>query len=635
MLQENRKNCIKILMGMCPNIKRENLEKQYTDWTLHSQVETVEIEKGITIQLFHDAEKNWQLNSSCNPSLAATLWAQQYDVPEINDQAMFFVFGMGDGRALLELAQRKKMCRILVYEPSADIFWEAIGRDEWVSLLELSNIYLFVEGINEEYFFHTLQEFLDYSNIQLVQLGVLPNYERIFGQSYVKFRQIIESAMELVFYTRNTELQRMEEISENMYALSGDMIKQYSVRQLFGCVERMGWQQVPAILIAAGPSLDSSLNELQRFRGKAFFMAVDTALNTILENDIVPDMIISVDSRKPLKLFDNLRVHDIPIALSQQSNREVVKLNQSLHFYEVDEEAYLNKIFMEETGKGGVQLPTGGSVANNALSLLIHMGFQTIILVGQDLAYPNLQQHTKSAYKDENNTIRPEQEGYELVEDVQGGQIYTQKNMNIYRKWMEQYIAGYKDVNVINVSKQGARIAGTKETSLEEWLIQCENVTIEAEKLWDTIQPYFSEAEQTKLQKRLCQIPERVDKLEYMTDMGMQLYQNMEKLYGENEYAKIRDNLEKAVKLTSQIESIAETVLIRPYMIEQQYAIEDRIYQYSETDSIEKQIWDMICNGKELMSAYQIGICKFREKMYLIVPENENAGNGGRQKLTK
>ena len=102
MLQENRKNCIKILMGMCPNIKRENLEKQYTDWTLHSQVETVEIEKGISIQLFHDAEKNWQLNSSCNPSLAATLWAQQYDVPEINDQAMFFVFGMGDGRALLE-----------------------------------------------------------------------------------------------------------------------------------------------------------------------------------------------------------------------------------------------------------------------------------------------------------------------------------------------------------------------------------------------------------------------------------------------------------------------------------------------------------------------------------------------------
>ena len=103
--------------------------------------------------------------------------------------------------------------------------------------------------------------------------------------------------------------------------------------------------------------------------------------------------------------------------------RQVVEMNKAAHFYEVDEEAYLNRIIIEETGKSGVQLPTGGSVANNGLSLLVQMGFKTIILVGQDLAYPNFKLHTKAAYSDENNMILPEQNEYVLVEDVHGNLV--------------------------------------------------------------------------------------------------------------------------------------------------------------------------------------------------------------------
>ena len=34
-------------------------------------------------------------------------------------------------------------------------------------------------------------------------------------------------------------------------------------------------------------------------------MAVDTALNTVLKHDIIPDMTISVDGHKPLVLFED------------------------------------------------------------------------------------------------------------------------------------------------------------------------------------------------------------------------------------------------------------------------------------------------------------------------------------------
>lgn len=612
MFNKNRERCINRLMDLCTNIKRDKLEVLYSNWEQKHEVETRVLESGLTIQLFHQDEKIWQLNSSCEPVKAAQLWAEQFNLPEINEHSILFVFGMGDGRAVLELAQRKKDCKILVYEPSSDIFWEAIGREEWAKLLDLPNIYLFIEGINEEYFFHFIQDFLDYSNIQLTHLGVLPNYERIFQKSYIKFRQIIESVMELVVYTRNTELQRIEEMTQNMYALSQDIIKQYSVQQLFGCVERMGWQQVPAVLIAAGPSLDDCISELQDFRNKAFFLAVDTALNTLLENNIIPDMTISVDSRKPLTLFKNPKFSDIPIALSQQSNQEVVEMNKAAHFYEVDEEAYLNRIIIEETGKSGVQLPTGGSVANNGLSLLMQMGFKTIILVGQDLAYPNLQLHTKAAYSNDNNTISPEQNEYVLVEDVHGNLVYTQKNMNIYRKWMEQYIAGYPDIDVINVSKCGANIAGTRQISIRECINQY-TLSIESDNLWKTVVPFFEEKEQTKLMARIERIPVVMDKLEGMIDDGLCLYQDMESIYLENDFVKIKELLNKAVEVTSQIESIAESALLRAYMIEKHYAMQEKIYKYSEEDTIEKQVWDMICNGKELMMSFKIAIEKLKE----------------------
>lgn len=617
MFQRNRESCLRRLMGMCPNVKEEKLRVLYRAWEQERMVETKEIESGVTIQLFHQESRVWQLNSSCAPVQAATLWAEQFDMPEINQHAIFFIFGMADGRAILELARRKKACKMMIYEPASDIFWEAIGRLEWKELLELPNIFLFVEGINEEYFFHSIQGFINYANIQLLKLGVLPNYERIFRQSYIKFRQIIESAMELVIYTRNTELQRIEEMTQNMYALSWDIITQYSVKQLFGCVERMGWKQVPAILIAAGPSLDDCVEELKAFQNHAFLLAVDTALNTLLKHEIVPDLTISVDSRKPLSLFQHSKFRDVPIVLSQQSNQEVVKMNKAAHFYEVDEEAYLNKIMEEETGKSGVQLPTGGSVANNGLSLLVEMGFQTIILVGQDLAYPNLKEHAQDAYKETENTIVINTKEYEQVEDVHGQLVYTQKNMNIYRKWMEQYIAGYQEVDVINVSQVGAHIEGTIECTMEDCRKQYGNAVIKVDNLWNKMEFLFTEKEQNKLKDRIRKIPVVADKLRLMVDEGLELYLSMEEMYQVRDYMKIKVLLEKALTLTAQIEAIAESSLIRAYMIEQHYAIADKIYQYSEDDSMEKQIEDMICHGKELMSAYQMGIDKLKRNNML------------------
>lgn len=118
--------------------------------------------------------------------------------------------------------------------------------------------------------------------------------------------------------------------------LSRDIIEQYSVVQLTDIVCKKEFEGMPAILIAAGPSLDNNIEKLKQIKDSVFIMAVDTALNTVLKHDIIPDMTISVDGHKPLVLFEDERVKNIPISLSAVSNAKIVEQSNAMRFYELE-----------------------------------------------------------------------------------------------------------------------------------------------------------------------------------------------------------------------------------------------------------------------------------------------------------
>lgn len=623
MISENKQKFIEIIEQKQKEMKSEKIMGLLSAIKTRDRVETVMINEAETIQTYDDGKVKWQLNSSMSPESASAIWAKQFATIKTNEHSIFFVFGMSDGISIKKLMECQSECTFWIYEPSIEIFDEAIDRDVWLDIIKNNHVRLYVKNLNDELFYHHLQDIIDYTNISLINLAVLPNYDRMFLEDYQRFTDTIEDVIKLVIYTRNTEMERINEITHNMYKLSNDIIHQYSVRQLFQCVKLLNWEDVPAILVAAGPSLDENIECLRKFCGRAFILAVDTALNTLLENNIVPDLTISVDSRKPMQLFKHPKFDNIPIVLSQQSNEKILNRNQSMHFYEIDEESYLNKIFIEETGKAGVQLPTGGSVANNALSLLVLMGFKTIILVGQDLAYPNLQKHTKSAYEGKENQIQLEKDDYILVKDVNGHTVYTKANMNIYRKWMEYYIAGYKELKVINTSNQGAYISGTQKMTLAEGLKMFGRKEIDVMQLWNKIPLFLNQKELENINKKLCNIPQRIEEISAKVEKGIIICNHAELLYKHDEYTQMKEILVQITKIVKEIENYQETILLRPYIIKAQYEVQEKIYQYSDEDYIENQFLDSILNAKILINAYQSGIELFKKEMYRMIPKHE------------
>ena len=82
-------------------------------------------------------------------------------------------------------------------------------------------------------------------------------------------------------------------MQENILCNAKYVIKGYKTRQFVDVIPR----NIPAIIVAAGPSLNKNILELKRLKGRAFIIAVDTAIKPLLNAGIIPDMYAVVDGK--------------------------------------------------------------------------------------------------------------------------------------------------------------------------------------------------------------------------------------------------------------------------------------------------------------------------------------------------
>lgn len=562
-------------------------------------------------------EKNgieWYLQSRYNAEKACDDWISQFE-NKLVDDTIILVYGLGDGSYVEKLLKLNDECKIIIYEPCADVFWHVFGRKNIAELLENERIFCAVEGICEGLYDAALETFVEYANYQLVFNTNLPNYPQIFPEKYkwALDRQLYE--IKRVILNRNTEIYYSKEMIHNIMELSRDIIEQYSVVQLKDIVCKKESEDMPAILIAAGPSLDKNIEKLKQIKDSVFIMAVDTALNTVLKHDIIPDMTISVDGHKPLVLFEDERVKNIPISLSAISNAKIIEQNNAMRFYELEQGEYLSAIY-NKLGKEIKGLPTGGSVANNACSLLKLMGFKTIIFMGLDLAYPGGIEHTKEAYH-ELTLIDKSKKEYIEIEDIWGNKVLTEENMNLYRKWFESYIKIMPQIRFIDATEGGALIHGTEIKNMDEVIGEFHNKIYDKDVLWKDLLPYLNREEQQRAIKFIKEIPQSIEHIEKYIDDGLDIYSKIKMLNKkrDNRPVVISKNLKRIGELNNLMENEMAFNVIRYYAMETSYKVRGEVLNYDRTENIKVQIEGLINNGVMLYEGYKRAVKECKKDM--------------------
>ncbi len=216
---------------------------------------------------------------------------------------------------------------------------------------------------------------------------------------------------------------------------------------------------VPAVLVAAGPSLDAALPHLSGFiaEKKGLVLAVGSVLKPLLARGIRPHLAVITDPQQfvvnqiagidevvPLVVFPTVTpriVQDYPgpKILAFPNDQDLIK-----------------KI----NGETSAAVETGGSVATTLLDIAIKMGSNPVIFVGQDLAFTNNRLHASSSTH--RKVDMEEKMVLRRVKGNNGEILSTSRVLDIYRKWIEERIARENKRKFINTSLGGAKIRGTE-----------------------------------------------------------------------------------------------------------------------------------------------------------------------------
>lgn len=421
-----------------------------------------------------DEEKIVPLASTYSPVHEAEIYASQYR--EEWDDVSLVLFGFGNIETVVQImSDACPIQKCIVYEPSIEIFRKVMEEYLIEELLSNPNLLIIVEGINENLFEKALDEASNYRNWKNFYFTTFWSYERLFGDKLKEIRKIYDRIMD----NKQSELKTLSHFAkaglENEIRAFYWMIEGKTLDSMVGIFPA----DLPCIVVAAGPSLEKNANALKQAKGKAFIICVDTALNYLLERGIIPDMTCTVDPQKGIEYFTNSNVADIPIAVSTDSDYRVLdEIGEVKPVYLSTTNDFAQRLY-KDRGLDVEYFDGGGSVGTVCFQLGVRLGFKTIVIVGQDLAFTDHKAHVGLGKAKEKDLFY----NMLMVDGYYGDKVLTRADFKYYIDWYNLRIPQLKDIMVINATEGGAKLNGAIQMPLQECIDKYCNQACDVEKM--------------------------------------------------------------------------------------------------------------------------------------------------------
>jgi hypothetical protein len=226
---------------------------------------------------------------------------------------------------------------------------------------------------------------------------------------------------------------------------------------------------VPAVIAAAGPSLDANVVDLAPVRDRALVIACDTAAQPLLGHGLEPDLVVAADSTSA-----NARhLSSIGPTRSWLVGEGSLHPSALTHFHR---RTFAFKVanhqpwpWLESVGLAPATLETWGSVATSALSLALMMGCDPIAFIGADFAFTNGRPYCRgTAIESQWSTSIGAGATYEAIwqaavdrwpavtaTDVTGRRVRTAAHLMAFRDWMVERMGTFRSRRFVNATGAG------------------------------------------------------------------------------------------------------------------------------------------------------------------------------------
>jgi hypothetical protein len=222
------------------------------------------------------------------------------------------------------------------------------------------------------------------------------------------------------------------------------------------------FEGMPAILVAAGPSLEKNVHQLKAAKGRSVIIAADSALGYLLLRGIVPDFVVSVDPQKETyRKFQGFEIPpEVALVFHPTATPHIPNhfpgpqftLDATIPVYQ-----WLKEFW---SPKGAIDTECMCQV-HVGFNLAQWMGCSTIILVGQDLCYTDDGMHVKNGgYLTESENAANVANGHP-VQDIFGKTVKTNPTFLNYKSILEKKIRQFPGT-VIHANEGGLLIEGAE-----------------------------------------------------------------------------------------------------------------------------------------------------------------------------
>ena len=324
------------------------------------------------------------LHSLINPQREA------YRLLEITEGGFIILLGLGGAYHALAALENKNTAMLLLIDYNLEDLAGLFFHIDYTPLFNDIRFHILIDPKDYEIENHIIKNYYPviFGNINILPLRARTNSE---PELFNKTADIISSSIEKISSDFSVQshfgLRWFSNIIKNVFSLEKS--------RLSGDIDLPKINK--AAICAAGPSLSIQLEEIKMVKNDHFIISTDTALPSLLNADIKPDAVISLDCQHigyqhffcgiPDDTFFFLDIASPP-SFSSLSKKPVFftgshPLGQ-----------YISANFCS--------LPvldlSGGNVSHGALSLAEFLGAEEIILFGADFSYPMGISYAKGTY---------------------------------------------------------------------------------------------------------------------------------------------------------------------------------------------------------------------------------------------
>ena len=372
-------------------------------------------------------------------------------------ESLYAITGFGDGSHIRYfLNESSSGTNFLVAEKDPVLLRETFARFDCSDLLSDERLMLGTGDLDDDYFKDIQGAAL--TGLSEVNCIVFSPLHSVDESYYDKMRNELVRQYLVIRPLMEVNVRTATNIQENTLKNLIHVADAPDIGELSGAYE-----DVPFVLVGAGPSLDESIDFLKKIKDKAIIVASNSPFRKLINAGIEPHLVVTADPMAPtLAGFENLNYeHAVPMACPFSAYPEIVSrfsgriLTWSTFNPIVD--------YVKDTlgKKEGTKILEKGTVSGCVLDISKLLGCKRVYFVGQDMCVRDDGRYYSddTSYSDSGAHYASSNKGQRLPGNTQE-KVLVEGRLFVYLKTFEQFIKESPYVEYINLCRTGVRIEG-------------------------------------------------------------------------------------------------------------------------------------------------------------------------------